>query len=71
MFMFIVHCSHGATLIFDDLFITIVMIRTLITLIKVAKLLEEGRLREGVVLVNYRFLAISSVLVVLANYRFY
>ena len=42
--------------------ITIVMIRMLITLIKVAKLLEEGRLREGVVLVNYRFLAISSVL---------
>ena len=42
--------------------IIIVMMMTLMTLMimltKVSKLLEEGRLREGVVLVNYRFLPV-------------
>ena len=50
-FMFIVHCSHGATLIFDDLFCTKL---TQLKLTKIAKpftaILVTTKAREGALL---------------------
>ena len=48
LFMFIVHCSHGATLIFDDLFsiITWLLTNTLQWLIKSKSVSVRERITE-------------------------